>query len=84
MEGRYLIHDGDVTELDPNDFKQIAKLRLFLLNDSILIARQNEDIKGGSLMIFTKVGWVSPMIIWSEFRRTASKSVKSEISEKQN
>ena len=50
MEGRYLIHDGDVTELDPNDFKQIAKLRLFLLNDSILIARQNEDIKGGSLM----------------------------------
>ena len=48
MEGRYLIHDGDVTELDPNDFKQIAKLRLFLLNDSILIARQNEDIKGGS------------------------------------
>ena len=52
VEGRYLIHDGDVTELDPNDFKQIAKLRLFLLNDSILIARQNEDIKGGSLMIF--------------------------------
>jgi len=45
VEGRYLIHDGDVTELDPNDFKQIAKLRLFLLNDSILIARQNEDIK---------------------------------------
>ena len=43
-----MIHDGDVTELDPNDFKQIAKLRLFLLNDSILIARQNEDIKGGS------------------------------------
>ena len=52
VEGRYLIHDGDVTELDPNDFKQIAKLRLFLLNDSILIARQNEDIKGGSQFIF--------------------------------
>lgn len=45
VEGRYLIHDGDVTELDPNDFNQVAKLRLFLLNDSILIARQNEDIK---------------------------------------
>lgn len=46
-----MIHDGDVTELDPNDFKQIAKLRLFLLNDSILIARQNEDIKGGSQFV---------------------------------
>ena len=73
-----MIHDGDVTELDPNDFKQIAKLRLFLLNDSILIARQNEDIKGGSQFIFT-------ILLDFFFRRkTLSKSTKSVTNEKQN
>ena len=74
-----MIHDGDVTELDPNDFKQIAKLRLFLLNDSILIARQNEDIKGGSQFktIFT--------IFLDLFcRNVLSESTKSVTNEKQN
>ena len=47
VEGRYLIHDGDVIELDQNDFNSIGKLRLFLLNDSILVARQKDDVKRG-------------------------------------
>ena len=47
VEGRYLIHDGDVTELDQNDFNSLGKLRLFLLNDSILVARQKDDVKRG-------------------------------------
>ena len=72
-----MIHDGDVTELDPNDFKQIAKLRLFLLNDSILIARQNEDIKGGSQFIFKSTVKFPPC-------ESFAKSIKSVTNEKQN
>ena len=34
-------------ELDQNDFNSIGKLRLFLLNDSILVARQKDDVKRG-------------------------------------
>lgn len=43
VPGRYLIHDGDVTELDQSDFSSIGKMRLFLLNDSLLVAKANEE-----------------------------------------
>lgn len=41
--GRYLVHDGDVTELNQSDFSVVGKMRLFLLNDALLIAKANEE-----------------------------------------
>uniref|UniRef100_H2Z9L4 Exocyst complex component 8 n=1 Tax=Ciona savignyi TaxID=51511 RepID=H2Z9L4_CIOSA len=34
---RYLVHDGDVSELDTDTFNQISKIHLFLFNDSLMV-----------------------------------------------
>ena len=33
MPGRYLVHDGDLVELDLDSFSQMEKVHLFLFND---------------------------------------------------
>ena len=43
VAGRYLVHDGDVKELHQTDFTDQGKMRLFLLNDALLIAKTNEE-----------------------------------------
>ena len=38
VPGRFLIHDGDLIEMDPESFTQIHKVHAFLLNDSLMMA----------------------------------------------
>lgn len=36
---RYLVHDGDVVELDMDSFKSLGKIHLFLFNDCLMLAK---------------------------------------------
>ena len=38
VPGRYLVHSGDLVELDPDNFSQMQKIHGFLLNDSLMFA----------------------------------------------
>ena len=38
MPGRFLVHSGDLIEVDAESFSLIQKVSLFLLNDSLMIA----------------------------------------------
>jgi len=38
VAGRYLIHDGDVNEIEPESFTLLQKCHMFLLNDSVMLA----------------------------------------------
>ena len=35
---RYLVHSGDLIEIDPESFSPIQKIHAFLLNDSLMFA----------------------------------------------
>jgi len=38
VSGRYLVHDGDVVEIEPESFSLLQKCHMFLLNDSLMLA----------------------------------------------
>lgn len=38
MPGRFLVHSGDLVEIDSESFGVIQKVSIFLLNDSLMIA----------------------------------------------
>ena len=40
VPGRFLIHDGDLIEIDAESFTQIHKVHAFLLNDSVMMTTQ--------------------------------------------
>lgn len=37
VAGRFLVHDGDLVQMDPDTFNILRRVRAFLLNDSVMI-----------------------------------------------
>ena len=37
VAGRFLVHDGDLVQMDPDTFNTLRRVRAFLLNDSVMI-----------------------------------------------
>ncbi|XP_070560701.1 exocyst complex component 8-like [Ptychodera flava] len=46
VPGRYLIHEGDLVELETNNFTEIAKVHAFLLNDGLLVTTYIPNRRG--------------------------------------
>lgn len=49
VPSRFLVHDGDVAELDMDSFKQIRKVHLFLFNDSLMVTTMAANRRGQSV-----------------------------------
>nr|CAB3243998.1 exocyst complex component 8-like [Phallusia mammillata] len=49
MPGRYLVHDGDVVELDTDSFNPIGKIHMFLFNDCVMVTTWASTRRGNAV-----------------------------------
>lgn len=75
VPGRYLVHSGPLTELDPESSEDVMDVFAFLLNDSLMITTQNKKIRGPILYKFQTLLELDNMAILSvpdtDFRKNA-------------
>lgn len=43
LDKKTFIHEGGLIELDPDNYRPICRLHLFLLNDLLIIAKVKHD-----------------------------------------
>ena len=75
VPGRYLVHSGPLTELDPESSEDVMDVFAFLLNDSLMITTQNKKIRGPILYKFQSLLELDNMAVLSvpdtDFRKNA-------------